>query len=152
MGQHLDAAPQHVAVKAWLHRILFSVSIHINQLSFRLCKMFCLFFLFLPRGLWTWLPWVICASAFDHKIGNAAHSGVSEVFFFTKSYKWKKQRWKKWTNGRQCDFENLQRCANSRWLTDGSDHNRNYNFSMWPDNDLSVLCYFLAAIPSLKVS
>ncbi len=40
----------------------------------------------------------------------------------------------------------------SRWLTDGSDHNRNYTFSMWPDNDLSFLCYFLEAIPSLKVS
>ncbi len=34
------------------------------------------------------------------KIGNAAHSGVSEVRFFTKSYKWKKQRWKNWTTGR----------------------------------------------------
>ncbi len=35
---------------------------------------------------------------------------------------------------------------------DGSDHNRNYNFSMLPDNDLSIPCYFLAAIPSLKMS
>ncbi len=52
----------------------------------------------------------------------------------------------------QCDFEDLQRCANSRWLTDGSDHSSNYNFSVWSDDDLSILCYFLAAIPSLKVS
>ncbi len=36
------------------------------------------------------------AAMSDHKIGNAAHSGASEVVFFTKSYKWKKQRWKKW--------------------------------------------------------
>ncbi len=43
---------------------------------------------------------MICAPALNHKIGNAAHSGVSEVLFFTKSYKWKKQRWKKWTIGR----------------------------------------------------
>ncbi len=28
---------------------------------------------------------------FNHKIGNGAHSGVSEVLFFTKSYKGKKQ-------------------------------------------------------------
>ncbi len=49
------------------------------------------------RGLWTWTPWVIYASALNHKIGNAAHSGASEVLFYTKSYKWKKQRWKKWT-------------------------------------------------------
>ncbi len=41
--------------------------------------------------------------------------------------------------------------ANSRWLTNGSDHNRNYNFSMLSDNDLSILCYFPAAITSLKV-
>ncbi len=30
------------------------------------------------------------AAMSDHKIGNAAHSGVSEVFLFTKSLKWKK--------------------------------------------------------------
>ncbi len=53
---------------------------------------------------------------------------------------------------RQCDFEDAQRCANPSWLTDGSDHNRNYNFLMWPDSDLCMLCYFLAAISSLKVS
>ncbi len=52
------------------------------------------------RGLWTWPPWVICALAFNHKIGNDAHSGASEVLFFTKSYKWKKQRWKNWIPGR----------------------------------------------------
>ncbi len=52
------------------------------------------------RGLWTWPPRVICSPAFNHKIGNAAHSGVSEVLLFTKSYKWKKQRWTKWTSGR----------------------------------------------------
>ncbi len=52
------------------------------------------------RGLWTWPPWVICAPAFNHKIGNAAHSGISEVLFFTKSNMWKKRRWEKWTTGR----------------------------------------------------
>ncbi len=55
---------------------------------------------FFSRGLWTWPPWVICASAFNHKIGNAAHSGVSEVLLFTKSYKWKKKQCNKWTTGR----------------------------------------------------
>ncbi len=40
----------------------------------------------------------------------------------------------------------------SRWLTDGSDHNRNYNFSMWLDNVAAILCYFLVAIPLLKLS
>ncbi len=51
-------------------------------------------------GLWTWSLWVICAPTFNQKIGNAGHSGVFEVMFFTKSYKRKKQRWKKWTTGR----------------------------------------------------
>ncbi len=51
----------------------------------------------LSRGPWTWPPWVIFAPAFNHKIGNAAHSRVSEVLRFTTSYKWKKQRRKKWT-------------------------------------------------------
>ncbi len=49
------------------------------------------------RGLCTWPPWVICAPASNHKIGNVAYSGV---LLFTKSYKWKNQRWMKWTNGR----------------------------------------------------
>ncbi len=44
-------------------------------------------------------------------------------------------------SARQCDFEDLQWCADSRWLTNGSDHNRNYNFSMWPDNDLPILLF-----------
>ncbi len=54
---------------------------------------------FFSRGPWTWPPWVICAPAFNHKIENAAHSGVSEVLFFTKSYTCKKRRWEKWTAG-----------------------------------------------------
>ncbi len=49
-------------------------------------------------------------------------------------------------------FEDLQRCANSRWLTGGSNHNSNNNTSVGPDNVLTVLCYLLAAIPKLKVS
>ncbi len=31
-------------------------------------------------------------------------------------------------------------------LTDGPDHNRNYNFWMLPDNVLPIHCYFLAVI------
>ncbi len=50
---------------------------------------------------------------------------------------------------RKCVSEDLQRCANSRCPTNGSDHNRNNNFSMWAD---IVLCYFLVAIPAMKVS
>ncbi len=49
-------------------------------------------------------------------------------------------------------FQELQRWANLRWLTKRSDHNRNYNFWMWPDNVRSIFCYFLAVIPSLNVS
>ncbi len=51
---------------------------------------------FCSRALWTWPPWVICISLLSHKIGNAAHSGVSEVLLFTKSHKWRK----KWITGR----------------------------------------------------
>ncbi len=43
-------------------------------------------------------------------------------------------------------------CAISRWLTRGSDRNRNINSYMWPENVLTVLCYLPAAIPTLKVS
>ncbi len=53
---------------------------------------------------------------------------------------------------RQCVFEDLQRCANSRWMTGGSDHNRNNKSSMWPDNILTILCYYLAALHTMKVS
>ncbi len=48
-------------------------------------------------------------------------------------------------------FEDLQLCANSRWLADGSDHDRNNDFLMWPNNVLTILGYVLAEIPSLKV-
>ncbi len=53
-------------------------------------------------------------------------------------------------SARHCAFE--ERCANSRWLSNGSDHNITYNYFMWPDSILTILCYFLAAIPLLKVS
>ncbi len=55
-------------------------------------------------------------------------------------------------SARQCVFEDHQRCANSKWLTDGFDHNRYNNSSMWPGDALTVLCYFLAAFSMLKVS
>ncbi len=42
---------------------------------------------FYSRSLWTWPPWVIYALAFDHKIANAAHSGVSEVLCSMKFQK-----------------------------------------------------------------
>ncbi len=37
----------------------------------------------------------------------------------------------------------------SRWLTDESDHNKNYNFSSWRDNVPTFLCCFLAAIHNM---
>ncbi len=55
-------------------------------------------------------------------------------------------------SARQCVCDELQRCADSRWLIDGSDHYRNNNSSMWPDNVLTVLGYSLAALPTLEVS
>ncbi len=76
------------------------------------------------RGLWTWPPWVIFAPAFYHKIG------LLEGYFTEK-----------------CISGDLQRWTNSRWLTDGSDHNRNNNATIWP----TIFYDFLAAIPMLKV-
>ncbi len=52
-------------------------------------------------------------------------------------------------SARQCVFENLQRCANSRWLTHGSDHTTNYDITSRCGQ--TILCYFLAAIPSLNI-
>ncbi len=49
-------------------------------------------------------------------------------------------------SSRQCAIEDTQRCANSRWLTDGYEHNRNLNLSMWPDNVKTTLCYFVFCI------
>ncbi len=77
--------------------------------------------------------------------------GVSEVVFFTKFHTWKKQRMKIWTTGRllretMC-FEDIKRRTISR-----SDHNRDNNSSMWPDNVRTILCYFLAALKTLKIS
>ncbi len=43
-------------------------------------------------------------------------------------------------SARQCTFDDFQRYANSRWLTEGTDHNRNNNFSMWPAHSLLVHC------------
>ncbi len=43
---------------------------------------------------------VNCAPVFNHKIGSAARSGVSEDVFFAESHKWKKPRRKKWVPGR----------------------------------------------------
>ncbi len=55
------------------------------------------------------------------------------------------EQMKGFLEARHCVFEDLQRCANWRRLTDGSDHSRNINPSMWPNNVLTVLCYFLSA-------
>ncbi len=51
-------------------------------------------------GLRTLPPSEICASAFSRKIRNAGHSGVYEVFLFTKLHEWKEQRQQKWTTGK----------------------------------------------------
>ncbi len=61
-----------------------------------------------------------------------------------KSYKLKKQRLKKNYNWKVTPRDNvILKVSNgaliSRWLTDGSDHNKRYNCSMWPDNDLSIV-------------
>ncbi len=88
------------------------------------------------------------AAISDYRSGNAAHLGIPEVLFFTKSHKWKKLRRTKWTTGRllheAMHFEDIQRRTTSRWLTDGSDHNRNNNSLMRPGN--------VAALPTLKIS
>ncbi len=99
---------------------------------------------------------MICALTFNHKIGNTAHSGVSEALLFTKPYKWKKQRWEKWTTGRLLletmrfwrspTVPQFRISARRMWAQ------QKLNFSMWPDNGLTLLCYFLAAFPSLNVS
>ncbi len=69
---------------------------------------------------------------------------VSEVLLFTKSSNGERNGQLEGYSARQCAFEDLQRCANSRRLTDGSDQSRNNDFLMWPDNVPTILCYFLA--------
>ncbi len=62
---------------------------------------------FIPFGLWIWPPWVISATAPNHKIGNAAYSGVSKVLFFMKSHKWKKKTSKEMDNWKATTRYNL---------------------------------------------
>ncbi len=100
---------------------------------------------------------MICAPAFNQKIGNAAHSGVSEVFFLHKTLQVEETTVKEADNWKATPRDNVfLKISNaapiSRWLTDRSDHNRNYNFSMWPDNVPTIICHFRAAIPSVEVS
>ncbi len=105
-------------------------------------------------GLWTLPPLEIFASEFSRIIRNAAHSGVYYFFSRNRTSGMNNASWNGQPEGycsRQCVFEDLQRWTTSRRLTDGSDYNRNNNSSMWPDNVLTVLCYFLAAISMLKV-
>ncbi len=37
-------------------------------------------------------------------------------------------------------------------ISNGAPNKEQKYVLMWPDNDLFILCYFLAAIPSLKIS
>ncbi len=99
---------------------------------------------------------MIWAPAFNHKI-EMLHIPGFPKFCFSRNLTVGRKDGER--NGqlescsaRECAFEDLQRCANSKWLTDGFDHNRNNNSSMWSDNVLAVLCYILAAIPMPKVS
>ncbi len=68
------------------------------------------------RNLRTWPPWVIWAPAFNHKTGNAAHSGVSEVLFFTNLTSGRNNGERNGLlegySARQCAFEDLQPCTN----------------------------------------
>ncbi len=93
----------------------------------------------LEKSLWTWPPWVTCAPAFYHKLGNAAHSGVSEILFFTKFHKWKKQRQKKWPTGRTVCFWTSSAVRQFKIADWRSDHNR-------PDNVLTICFYSLLQV------
>ncbi len=141
--------PQNICTKnAWLYETcVLSESSDLNQQRINWELMFndaiegsgwvsSPLFLYNMRGLWTWPPWVTCAPAFNHKIGNAAHSGVSEVSKSSQNHTLGINNGKRsgqlgGYSSRQCSFEDHQRCANSRWLTDGSDHNRNCSAGEW---------------------
>ncbi len=77
-------------------------------------------------------PQMICAPTFDHKIGNAAHSGVSEVFV-----PYEIPQVEEMDNRKATPRDNVF-LKISRWLTTGSNHNR--NFSMWTDFSLLFPC------------
>ncbi len=66
-------------------------------------------------GFLTWSPRLIFAPAFNHKIGNAAHSGVSKIIVLHEVSQMQYLP-KKWTIGRMC-FEDLQPCTTSAWLS-----------------------------------
>ncbi len=94
---------------------------------------------------------MIYAPAFNHKNGNAAHSGASEVFFFTSG------RINSRRNGQlegysaeQCVVEDLQRGTTSRWLTAEFYQNMNNKSSILPGDIQTVFCYFLEVILTLS--
>ncbi len=97
------------------------------------------------RGLWTWPPWVICAPAFNYKIRGFWSFVLHEILQVEETTVKEMDNWK--VTPRDNVLLKISNSAPiSRWLTDGSDQSINYNFSMWPWQ-----CYFLAAIPLLKV-
>ncbi len=95
------------------------------------------------RGLWTRPSWVICAPAFNHEIGTFTQFRASYkccAFRHLTSGSNNSRR-----NGRQEGYSteqaitrDLHRCTKSRWLTDRSDNNGDYNSFMW----LAMLCLF----------
>ncbi len=91
----------------------------------------------LLRGFFLRVAFKFYAPAFNHKLGNAAHSGASEVLNFTKSHKSR-------NNSGKGISGDLQRCTNSRL----ANYNRKMS-SAWPDDVLSVLCS-LTQLPCWK--
>ncbi len=61
-------------------------------------------------------------------------SVLHEILQVEKTTAEEMNNWK--ATSRDCVSEDLQRFANSRWLTDGSDQNRSINSRMWSDNVL----------------
>ncbi len=120
VGQFMDSLADSAVFKCASPRI--SISLPIVLLAAN--RAFLLRIVIFSRSLWSWPPWVICASAFYHNKGNAAHSEVSEVFFH---------------EALQVEETTVKEMDN--WKATPRD-----------DNDLSILRYFLAVIPSLKVS
>ncbi len=107
--------------------------------------------------LWTWPPWLICASAFNQKLKKfCIHRGFSEIIFLKKPHKRTEEIRigpRKTTSWNIAVQELPDGRTNSKWLNDGWNSKRPTNSLIWPITVLSLVFlfrYFFCEIKTLS--